>query len=303
VRRLLLTLTVLLLLVALATLLPGWIPTLLGAFSFWVLLPGWLLLLAALALRDRALIGLSLPPVLLHGALVVPDLAPAQPPPTGPTVHLLSANLLMVHPDPLPLARMLLARDADILLLQEVSDRWVAALSQSGILASYPHQLLHAQNDSFGTAILSRLPLTDARIEDFLGVPLTAATIQLGGQDIDLLNIHTLPPRTGAYFQRWQAQMDLLAGSVGSRPLALIGDLNTTQHSRAYRRLLSAGLHGANRECGQGLATTFPNGLFPIPSVRLDHALLSEHLACVSISAIPRTGSDHSALDLVIGLR
>lgn len=284
--------------------LPGHLPSLLGIFSLWILLPSWLLFFAALALWDRLLIGLTLPLVLLHLVRIVPDLAPAQAPPEGPQLHIVSANLLMVHPDPLPLAELLLARDADVLLLQEVSDIWMDALSETGVLAAYPHQTLLAQNDSFGTALLSRLPLQDARVDDLLGVPYTRATVRLGAVDVEILNVHTLPPRSQAYFQRWQAQMAFLGEQVaGGGPLAIIGDLNTTQHGRAYRNLLDAGLQGAHRQCGRGHAITFPNGLFPIPSVRLDHALLSEDLACVSISEIHGTGSDHSVLDLVIGLK
>ncbi len=302
-RPLLILLTTPLLLAAVGMLLPGWIPSLLEVFSRWVLMPAWVLLLASIVAKDRWMIAANLLLVVLHLVRVVPDLAPAKAPPEGPSVHIVSANLLMVHPDPLPLAQALLARDADVLMLQEVSDIWIAALSSSGVLAAYPHQVIQARNDSFGTAILSRLPLTSASVSDLLGVPYTQATLDLGEETLTLLNIHTLPPRTGDYFQRWQAQMDFLAQQVGEGPMALIGDLNTTQHSGAYRALLRAGLHSAHQECGRGRATTFPNGLFPIPSVRLDHALLSAHLGCVSVEEIPRTGSDHSALDLVIGLR
>ena len=291
-----------------ALLLPGWIPALLGIFSLWLLAPAWLLLAAALLLRRRLLVALSAPVALAHLALLAADRwpAPPPPPPDAPQLHVVSANLLMVHPDPLPLAQALLARDADVLLLQEVSGRWVAALEESGLLAAYPHQLVLPQEDSFGIALLSRVPLRAVGEGDLLGVPYTHAVLQLGETTVTLLNIHTLPPRTGAYFERWQAQLDLLAelSRAQTGAVALIGDLNTTQHGRAYRRLLRAsGLHAAHPECGRGSAVTFPNGVFPLPPIRLDHALLSPALACVSLTEIPRTGSDHSALDMVLALR
>lgn len=282
--------------------LPGHVPSLLGIFSLWILLPSWLLFVAALVMQDRLLIGLTLPLILLHLVRIVPDLAPAQPIPEGPQLHIVSANLLMVHPDPLPLAEALLARDADILLLQEVSDIWMEALRTSGVLAAYPHQALIAQNDSFGTALLSRVPLQNARVEDLLGVPYTRATVMLGDVPVNVLNIHTLPPRNQAYFERWKAQMAFLGERSTDRPLAIIGDLNTTQFGREYRDLQDAGMQSAHRLCGRGHAISFPNGLFPLPPVRLDHALLSEELTCVSITEIHQTGSDHSALDMVIGL-
>jgi len=50
-------------------------------------------------------------------------------------------------------------------------------------------------------------------------------------------------------------------------------------------------------------ATTFPNGLFPLPPLRLDHALMTEDLGCVDLAHGTGEGSDHRPVVLDLAWR
>ena len=60
-------------------------------------------------------------------------------------------------------------------------------------------------------------------------------------------------------------------------------------------------LRSAHVDRGRGYAITWPNGMFPLPPIRIDHALLSPEVECLAISEGIGTGSDHRPL--VVDLR
>ena len=87
-------------------------------------------------------------------------------------------------------------------------------------------------------------------------------------------------------------------------PLIIIGDFNTTQHSRFYRQLTDAGMIDAHRQHGRGLTTTWPNGWSPgVPPIRVDQAMISPDLACLDISEGIGAGSDHKPVILEVALQ
>ena len=51
--------------------------------------------------------------------------------------------------------------------------------------------------------------------------------------------------------------------------------------------------HPAHDALGRGLATTWPNGLFPVPPLRLDHVLASADVVPVAVREGIGAGSDH----------
>ena len=132
-------------------------------------------------------------------------------------------------------------------------------------------------------------------MRDLDGVPLLRATLDVGGRPVTVLAAHTLPPRTEEYAHVWDHQMAILATLVERErgPLILLGDLNATTKARNYERLVAGRLRGAHEDRGRGLATTWPNGLFPLPPIRLDHVLVSRELAVRDVRELAPNGSDH----------
>ncbi len=221
---------------------------------------------------------------------------------TTPAVRVASANLLMIHRDPATLIAELVAHNPDVMLLQEVSHHWAAAMEDSTALLEWPHRLVVPQDGSFGVAVLSKTPFS-AEVVDLLGVPMAQVDITVDGETLRLFDVHTLPPRTDLYAAVWHAQMQALAMHAAQSPYPTVfaGDFNATRHHPSYQRLLEAGLRDAHSEVGRASAATWPNGLFPVPPMRLDHILLGEGVGVVAISEGDSHGSDHSPLFADIG--
>jgi endonuclease/exonuclease/phosphatase (EEP) superfamily protein YafD len=255
---------------------------------------------APLALAGLGLLG----PHRLKAAAAIPLLAwtiawttdgPAIAPTGDADARVLTANLLMVNPDHGPLLAELVAQDPDVMVLQEVSHAWGATLRTDPSLSPWPHRTIVPQDGSFGIAVLSKEPVV-VQVEDLLGVPMARVELQLGGQHVHLYNVHTLPPRSDAYAATWHAQMGVLANRAHSSdvPVILAGDFNATRHHPSFKRLLAAGLRDAHHEVGRGSAKTWPNGLFPVPSMGLDHVLVGEGIQVLHVHEAPAHGSDHN---------
>lgn len=230
-----------------------------------------------------------------------PDM-PSIPKPKPPhTLRLVTANVLMVNPDPQPLIEELIALDADVIVIEELSHHWAEALEAHEGLAPWFYRELLPMHGSFGIAVLSRVPITVDTL-DLLGVPMLKVDVGTGSDALRIYGVHTLPPRTDEYTEVWHRQMALLAETLGSEPgnVVLTGDLNATRHHPSYRRLLQAGLRDAHAEVGRASATTWPNGLFPVPPLRLDHVLVGGDLSVLHVTEGVGQHSDHRpvAVDL-----
>lgn len=190
----------------------------------------------------------------------------------------------------------ILAADAEVVLLMEVDDAWLAGLA--ALEQHYPYRILAPQDDSFGIALFSRLPLTGrAEVSVADAVPYIDTRLSLGKKKIRLLGIHPLPPLNRDYALARNAQLvetaALLAGERGEA--ILVGDLNCTPWSPHFRRLLArTGLRDSRR--GFGLQASWPTQ-FPAPCrIPIDHLLTSAGLTVTARSLGPKVGSDHLPL-------
>lgn len=285
-----------------------WPLLVLNQFSVHVYAFAHAVLLVALVTRKWPLAAVVAPAAAWHLALAVPPWLPKSPPPAcGASLSIVSANLLMVHPSPDALAEEIFAADADVVLLQELSPVWEAVLEERGLFEAWPEGWRVVREDSFGSAILSRLPLQSADEFWLTGLPQTRATIRWEGRDIELLNVHTLPPRTAEYTVYHREALDLLATDLVARAgrgesFVLAGDLNASPYSRFFSDIAGAA-DDAWDLAGVGFGFTWPNGLFPLPSSRLDHVVLSRDLTVTSVVVGTGAGSDHRPIRVEIAPR
>ena len=284
-----------------------WPLLLANMFTLYLFAPAWLV--AALALLGRRWRLLAVTALLCawHAVHVVPPLLPRDAPAAGGEgVRLVTANLLMVHPAPDRLAAELEALDADVLVLQEYSTRWRRTAEARGWYEAYPHHAEVVRDDSFGCAVFSRLPLRDVGVIEMAGLPQLQATVTIDGVAVDLLDVHTLPPRIAEYVPgHRQALREIEAWAAArqeSRPFVITGDFNATPYSRFHRRI-SRMANDAWELGGSGYGHTAPNGLFPLPPMRLDHVYLSPELTVREVSLGEGIGSDHRPIAAVVALR
>jgi len=214
----------------------------------------------------------------------------------------------------------LMASDADIIGLVEVTQHWQAALAP--LIAKYPYHV-----DCFDiepdcqTLLLSKLPIE----KPYVGRVLKATPVVAGGEvmwndrPITIIATHLFRPLASSADSMWgkhdteraaymadrlplnrqAGQMGLLAKYLNSLPpdLVLMGDFNGVPWSRVQR---------AFRETTQldnqaGWDFTWPS-LLPLPlRLPIDHILARGHLVVTDFTAGPRTDSDHFPVIAEIG--
>lgn len=254
-----------------------------------------------LTARGPGLLPLVALPLCLWQLLgLVPDAVSRTAPSTcEPTLSVVSANLLMVHPEPSRLASELRAFDADIYLLQEYSSRWDAELR-----GLRPHRFVNVQDDSFGTAIYSRYPLSAAQTIELGAVYQATAVVQSPLGPIELLDAHTLPPRSLSYIPLHLQGLRDIEGWVqtAAGDFIVAGDWNASPRAATFRRMREVATDVWS-QAGQGPGYTWPNGVFPLPPARLDHVLVSNELAARRVHVGVGEGSDHRPIFVEIGRR
>jgi endonuclease/exonuclease/phosphatase (EEP) superfamily protein YafD len=270
----------------------------LNAFTAWLYLPAWLILPAALRARSWRLSAASAVLVLLHLAWVDPRGLVAAKLPSLPAsaarVRVMSANLLMVNEDTAGIAGEILAASPDILLVQEQAPQWRERFERDDFVRALPYRSSVTQVDSFGIGIYTRVPHVAEQL-DIAGFPAFRADVPLAAATLRVFNFHTMPPRAPQYVATWNEMMARIVALVAERsgPVLLGGDLNTTPHHAWFARLLATGLTSAHEARGRTLATSWPNGHFPAPPIRLDHFFISHQLVTLDVSEGEGRGSDH----------
>jgi endonuclease/exonuclease/phosphatase (EEP) superfamily protein YafD len=281
----------------------GWLFDLTSHFR--VQYGGGLALLAILCLAWK-----KFRPAAAYGSLALANLAvvasclrsvPDHPAPGGRSMRVALVNVHTANERFDLVRQFILNSQPDVIVLEEVDDRWLTELA--GLRASLPHQLNAPRDDNFGVALFSRWPLHESRVV-CLGeadVPSIAARVAVGARLVTVLATHPLPPSSPRYAGLRDEQLVAVSEFVADRdgPAILLGDLNATPWSHAFRRLLrESGLQDSSR--GRGLHATWPAQLWLL-RIPIDHCLVSSGVQVVSKHLGPQVGSDH--LPLVVELR
>ena len=241
---------------------------------------------------------------LINAALVIPlYFGPGDIVADGPTLRVLSANVLTGNESHDSVIRLVRDADADVVFLMEVNERWVSALEP--LRAEYPHWHVRAREDNFGVAFLSRIPLTDVEIltSPKGNVPFVEARLEAGGRPVTLIGLHTLPPVRRRYAAIRNEQMDEAASRVRNAegPVMVIGDLNTTSWSSPFDRFLrETGLRDSRR--GFGVQATWP-AFNPVLRIPIDHCLVSPEIVVRRREVGPAVGSDHFPIVIEVAVR
>lgn len=224
--------------------------------------------------------------------------------PASPVIRAMLLNVNTRHGDAAKVTRVVLSEDPDILVLEEISSRWMKDLTW--LETSFPHSCVQPREDNFGIGLFSKFPLAEGRIISVgsAEVPSILATIAIGETTIGLVATHPPPPGNREYSHWRNEQLELLPDFIPSHlPVILLGDLNVTPWNYHFRRFLArSGLEDSSR--GFGLQTTWPgdNVLLRIP---IDHCLHSSDISIVDRRIGDNVSSDHFPLivDVVIGTR
>lgn len=233
--------------------------------------------------------------------------------PSNNTLRLLHVNLDHDNQDTNRAIRYIEAQNADLVLLQEVTPRWMieleSHLSRYRVLKSFPRE------NSTGQAML--VPATPSQLVEVAatqvlelppksGQPLLEATLRWGGREVVILSLSIIRPRNRetSAFQDVEfgaaAQWSLRQQNKEGREIVVIGDFNSTPWSGRFRSFRhNSNLVNSLR--GFGLQPTW-HSILPSPlMIAIDHCLHSKSLSTINRFTGSNIGSDH--LPLFVELR
>jgi endonuclease/exonuclease/phosphatase (EEP) superfamily protein YafD len=219
----------------------------------------------------------------------------------SPALRVMSANLLMVNHDTQGIIDEILAARPDVVLLQEYTDHWHAAVKPA-LSQEYPFSSVVTQDDSFGVAVYSRTPFVDGDVDNHLPlgrslVPQTRAVVRFAGREVAVYNVHLLPPRNLDYAREGRLQFaDLLKTLSGEKlPYVVAGDWNFTGDVPQHRDLARLGARDAHDLAGTGRGATWPVNSFLryLPGLRFDHVYVGPGLTAAGSEVGLGRGSDH----------
>ncbi len=255
--------------------------------------------------RRGALMALGVT-LLWNGGLLAPYYLPCtQTPATEPglTVSLVSLNVFTANLNKQAVIDYLRERQADLVVVMEVDDRWRLALAELADL--YPHQLIQSRSDNFGIGLLSREPLADGRFIDAgsTRVPTIVARIERAGRAFLLLATHPLPPIGAEYTRERNAQLRAVGDAVKQSllPSVVVGDLNATPWSSAFRDLCTrSGLRDS--ALGRGVQGSW-NAKIGLVRIPIDHVLVPLNATVINRSIGRNCGSDHFPVEVTFVVR
>lgn len=218
--------------------------------------------------------------------------APPVPACAGQPFEIVAANVQYTNRDPAALLTWLAGRDADVVVLEEVTPSWSQALSR---LAAYPHVRILPRDDAYGMALLSRWPFEDAGAVDLAGdgMPSLRAVVRVRGEAVQVFGVHTRWPVLPALARLRDRALAAVAerARAANGPTVVVGDLNLTPDAPVFARLLAeSGLRDAF--AGRGWQPTWQAGFWPL-ALRIDHVLASPSLCVERAETGPAVGSDH----------
>jgi endonuclease/exonuclease/phosphatase (EEP) superfamily protein YafD len=239
----------------------------------------------------------------LNLAVVLPQYLPPPSPPStqaGLPLKVLYANVQYTNTRYAAFLALIHAERPHVVIAQETNEPWLTHLDK--LRAQFPHAITIPRRGGLGLAFYSRLPLAHSEVLA-LGQqqrPGLLTHLMLGGRVVALCTVHPRAPlrRFGIGPRNEQLRAAAAILQTVPPPKLLIGDLNTSPWSPAYRRVVQAtGLRDARQ--GFGLLPTWPAD-WPWLALPIDHCLVSTELTVVQMRTGPPIGSDH--LPLIVEL-
>jgi endonuclease/exonuclease/phosphatase (EEP) superfamily protein YafD len=218
-------------------------------------------------------------------------------------ITIMSANLRLGGADVQSIVDLVREAQVDVLALQEYTHEVELALIDAGLVELLPYRESRPDRGPRGSAIYSRLPLTDggSRVASTDGYYQAYATVKLpGGSSVVIESVHPVPPIDADQTQSWEAGLrnQVRADAPGPARI-LVGDFNATLDHDQFRELLATGYRDAAAEVGAGLTPTWPyygRRSIVTPRITVDHVLVPAGVGVRGFRAVTIPHSDHRAI-------
>lgn len=215
----------------------------------------------------------------------------------GPTLKVMSANLLAGSASADELTRLARENEADILVVQELTPAFVERAKASGLEELMPQQVLFPKPGVVGSGIYSRMPLRNGeyRVNPLRFGQARAEIVQSG---VWVESAHPVAPAEESSIGPWVGSYANQLPATPSGPLQILaGDFNATLDHSVLRSLISTGYRDSADVMGKGLIGTWgPYDGDRIPPVTLDRVLADKRIGVKDVKVFDLSGSDHRAV-------
>lgn len=131
----------------------------------------------------------------LNGALVLPLFVGGQnaSPPGSHALRIMLLNVNTNTGDPELVRKAIAEANPDILVLEEISARWIEELAW--LKASHPYSVTHPREDNFGIGLFSKQPLIHGEVLYVgMNIPTILAFIDTPANSLRIVATHPPPP-------------------------------------------------------------------------------------------------------------
>jgi endonuclease/exonuclease/phosphatase (EEP) superfamily protein YafD len=255
------------------------------------------LLGAAVLRRPRALLAGGLVAAAFAAIVLPRAIGSGGPAAGGPTLRVLTANILFSRGDPGRIVDLVRRNHADVLSIQELTPDGVEALDQAGLRGELPYHVLDPRWGAAGTGIYSRYPLRATSPVPGAAMAMPRAELTLpGGTRVELTGVHPVPPFSRPNVRSWKRDLAALPDADPRGPVRILaGDFNATLDHARLRGVLGRGYADAADRAGKGLVLTWGLSIFD-PPLTLDHILVDKRVAVRRVDIYDLPGSDHRAV-------
>jgi endonuclease/exonuclease/phosphatase (EEP) superfamily protein YafD len=227
----------------------------------------------------------------------------AEPQAGGARYRFLHVNLRYDNENDKEFLRLAGEVNADLMTLNEVSQRWLPALET--LRAAYPHQLVCEDDTIYGgLAILSKRPFVESAENGcFNEGALALQHVDIGGRETVIGAAHLFWPWPfGQARQIGEMRERMRANAKTGLPLIFAGDLNAVPWSYSVKRI--AAFLDAKRQTiagGSWLHRSLPEQYMKLFGLPIDNVLV-RGVEVLNIESLPPFGSDHLPVRAEFGL-
>ncbi len=285
------------------------------SFMPYLYVPVYVIILFAILAKRKILGGVCAALIVCHVVWVAQELRPAASPPAAaskaPKLKVFSQNVLFNNPTPERVAETIKRDDADVVMLQELTDEAAWNLKQTGALDPYPFPFRYesATRGTSGIGIWSKIPFDSTRVVP-TRMPALRVTITFQNHPIVLWDVHTATPLSepGDSTAGWRSDLAMIKTELHRETGSVIaaGDFNSVWSHRPYREIVTRGYHDVHIDLGRGYQTTWPVDSGPWAKrgglIRIDHVLTRGAVRATSVEQEPGLGSDHRGTFVTIAV-
>jgi hypothetical protein len=111
----------------------------------------------------------------------------------APGLELIVSNVFIDNKTPAALARVLLERGGDLLVILEWNAAFVREFDAAGARETYPHRVFDAADTSdYAVGVVSKLPLLQSKVLTVGPLKLTQAVAEVGGQPATIVGLNPM---------------------------------------------------------------------------------------------------------------